>query len=214
MEGAVEKKFEGGDTQVVVLESLPEQWTALVGRDTAVHIFLPLFGGDVAAAHNVTVRLLEPGASARVTGIFLGAGSENLKLSVDTIHEAPHTTGWTNVRAALSDHSQLDFSGMIKIHEGAQDSNDFLEQRSLLLSPDAKAVAIPALEIEANEVKASHAVAAGPIDPEHLFYLQTRGLSEVQARQLLIRGFVETLLRSFPAEAQTTMLEKLDTLTA
>lgn len=213
MASVVEKKFTGGDTQVVVLDSVPEQWTALVGRDTNIHIFLPLFGGgDVA--HQVTIRLVEPGASARITGIFLGTGQEALKLSVDTIHEAPHTTGWTNVRAALADHSQLNFSGMIKIHEGAQGSNDFLEQRSLLLSPDAKAVAIPALEIEANEVKASHAVAAGPIDPEHLFYLQTRGLSPLQARQLLIRGFVETLLRSFPTEAQTTMLAKLDTLTA
>lgn len=213
MEGAVEKTFKGGDTQVVVLDSLPEQWTAQVGADTNVHIFLPLFGGD-DVAHQVTIRLIEPGASARITGIYLGTGQTGLNLSVDTIHEAPHTTGWTNVRAALADHSQLNFSGMIKILEHAQGSNDFLEQRSLLLSPDAKAVAIPALEIEANEVKASHAVAAGPIDPEQLFYLQTRGLSPVQGRQLLIRGFVETLLRSFPEAAQTTMLAKLDTLTA
>jgi Fe-S cluster assembly protein SufD len=213
MTTVMEKDFRGTETQIVVLDSLPEQWIARVGRDTNVHIFLPIFGGD-DMAHQVTIRLMEPGASARVTGIFLGTGQEKLKLSVDTIHEAPHTTGWTNVRAALAESSQLDFSGMIKIHEGAQGSNDFLEQRSLLLSPDAKAVAIPALEIEANEVKASHAVAAGPIDPEHLFYLQTRGLPTLQARQLLIRGFVETLLRSFPAQAQTTMLAKLDTLTA
>ena len=92
------------------------------------------------------------------------------------------------------------FNGMIKILKDAQNSNDFLQQDSLMLSQDAKANAIPGLEIEANEVKASHGATAKPVDPEQKFYLMSRGLSEEQAEAMVVTGFLARTIEKIPDE--------------
>lgn len=133
-------------------------------------------------------------AAADVFGIFLGQNADVLKLRLDTTHVAPNTRGRTEFRAVLAGRAQLDFNGMIKIMKNAQNSNDFLQQDSLLLSEDAKANAVPGLEIEANEVKASHGATAKPVDPEQKFYLMSRGLSEEQAEAMIVYGFIAPIL--------------------
>lgn len=141
------------------------------------------------------ITLAGEGAEVQVIGLFLGTGEAQLAIQIDTIHAAPNTKGNTVFKAVLADASSLQFDGMIKIEPGAQGSNDFLQQDSLLLSADAKANAVPGLEIEANDVKASHGATAKPVDPEQKFYLMSRGLTERQAEAMIVRGFVETVLQ-------------------
>lgn len=134
------------------------------------------------------------GAEADIIGLFLGQDDDVLNLSLDTTHAAPNTSGRTEFKAVLAGRSSLEFDGMIKILKNAQGSNDFLQQDSLLLSEDAKANAVPGLEIEANEVKASHGATAKPVDPEQKFYLMSRGLSEEQAEAMVVNGFLAKIL--------------------
>lgn len=142
------------------------------------------------------VTLAGEGAEVQVIGLFLGTGEAQLAIQIDTIHAAPNTKGNTVFKAVLADTSSLQFDGMIKIEPGAQGSNDFLQQDSLLLSADAKANAVPGLEIEANDVKASHGATAKPVDPEQKFYLMSRGLNEAQAEAVVVTGFLDPVLKS------------------
>ena len=86
---------------------------------------------------------------------------------------------------------------MIKVDPGAQRTDAFQECRNLLVSPKAHADAIPGLEIEADDVRCTHAAAIAQIDPEQVFYLNSRGLSSALAKRLVIEGFMAELVERF-----------------
>ncbi|MBI2984895.1 MAG: SufD family Fe-S cluster assembly protein [Candidatus Kerfeldbacteria bacterium] len=164
--------------------------------------------GSVAEPRQREIVLAGEGAEAEIIGLFLGHGDDVLNLKLDTTHAAPRTRGRTEFRAVLADRAQLEFNGMIKILKGAQGSNDFLQQDSLLLSSDAKANAVPGLEIEANEVKASHGATAKPVDPEQKFYLMSRGLSEEQAERMIVQGFLSMLIKKIDDRGWRDKIQK------
>lgn len=159
-----------------------------VHRDIVVSI-VPAMHGD----YSLSVVLAGIGASADIRGGGMLTHEQTVSLTVDTIHRSSHTSASTVVRTVLADRAQFDFSGTIKITKRAQQSRDFLEQRSLLLSDDARATSVPALEIEADDVKASHAASVAPVDPEQLFYLRSRGMTEQAARTLLAEAFLSPI---------------------
>jgi Fe-S cluster assembly protein SufD len=101
---------------------------------------------------------------------------------------------------------------MIKVDPGAQHTDAFQENRNLLLSNRAHADAIPGLEIEADDVRCTHAAAVAQMDPEQLYYLRARGLSEANAKRLIIDGFLGALVERTPEgpsrDALTDALEK------
>ncbi len=156
------------------------------------------------------ITLAGEGAEVDVIGLYVGRGNSQLSIQIDTIHAAPNTRGNTVFKAILADKSSLQFDGMIKINKGAQGSNDFLQQDSLLLSADAKANAVPGLEIEANDVKASHGATAKPVDPEQKFYLMSRGLTEEQAEAMIVRGFCHSIIQRMPEQVQEKFYAILD----
>ncbi|MBI3963467.1 MAG: SufD family Fe-S cluster assembly protein [Candidatus Kerfeldbacteria bacterium] len=165
----------------------------LVGRDAALTCFMPFWKGSRSL--RIVARLQDRGASARLYGVFLGRNGDRVALSMETIHEAPATTGLTLLRSVLDDESVFDFDGMIRILPDAQQSDDILREHALLLSPRAVANAVPALEIQADDVRAAHAATAGRLDDEQVFYLQSRGVSERQAAHLIVQGFLDTVVR-------------------
>ncbi len=86
---------------------------------------------------------------------------------------------------------------MIKVDEGAQQTDAFQESRNLLLGNKAHADAIPGLEILADDVRCTHAAAIAKIDPEQLFYLRSRGLPRRRAHRLVVEGFLQALVERF-----------------
>ena len=86
---------------------------------------------------------------------------------------------------------------MIQVDEGAQQTDAFQESRNLLLSKKAHADAIPGLEILADDVRCTHAAAIAQIDPEQVFYLNSRGLDDAQSKRLVIEGFMAELVERF-----------------
>jgi Fe-S cluster assembly protein SufD len=143
-------------------------------------------------------NLAGEGSEAKVTGGYVGGGSQHLDYDTTQEHSAAHTTSDLAFRGVLADRSTAVWRGMIKVDPGAQQTDAFQECRNLLLSHDAHADAIPGLEILANEVRCTHAAAVAQIDRDQLFYLASRGLPEEAAKALVIEGFLQTLVERLP----------------
>ncbi len=137
-----------------------------------------------------TVELVGRGARVEILGAFIAQGSKQIAVDVTTLHKAEDTSADTFIRAVARDRAKVILSGMIKIAKGAQKTNAFLTENVLLLSDTAQADAIPNLEIEADDVKASHAATVGKIDEEQVFYLMSRGISGKIAEQMIVDGFL------------------------
>jgi len=139
-------------------------------------------------------KLAGPGSEARVTGGYAGAGSQHLDYDTTQEHAAPNTTSDLAFRGILADRSTSVWRGMIRVDPGAQGTDAFQESRNLLLSHEAHADAIPGLEIEANDVRCTHAAAVAQIDREQIYYLTSRGLPLEAAKGLIIEGFLQALV--------------------
>jgi Fe-S cluster assembly protein SufD len=129
-----------------------------------------------------------------VTGAYAGNGSQHLDFDTTQEHAAPNTTSDLAFRGVLEESATAVWRGMIRVDPGAQQTDAFQESRNLLLSKSAHADAIPGLEIEANDVRCTHAAAVAQIDAEQLHYLRSHGLADEQAKRLIIEGFLEALV--------------------
>ncbi|HKP91477.1 MAG TPA: Fe-S cluster assembly protein SufD [Thermoleophilaceae bacterium] len=154
--------------------------------------------GSARGKVRMETQLRGEGASAKVTGAYAGHGRQHLDFDTTQEHAAPHTTSDLAFRGILGGRSTAVWRGMIKVDPGAQQTDAFQESRNLLLSKRAHADAIPGLEIEANDVRCTHAAAIAQIDREQLFYLMSRGLPREQATRLVIDGFLQALVERFP----------------
>ncbi len=140
------------------------------------------------------IEIIAEGAEIEIKGGWHTVGKENVSIILEIVHRARHTRSRTLLRGAAAGQSQITLSGTIIIEPGAQNTNAFLTENILLLSDQASAQAVPDLEIQANEVKCSHAATVSKIPEEHLFYLQSRGLDRKTAEELIVNAFLaETL---------------------
>ena len=139
------------------------------------------------------------GSSAKVTGAYAGHAHQHLDFDTTQEHAAPHTTSDLAFRGVLTGRATSVWRGMIKVDPGAQQTDAFQESRNLLLSKRAHADAIPGLEIEANDVRCTHAAAVAQIDRDQVFYLMAHGLPREAAHRLVIEGFLQELVERFAA---------------
>lgn len=147
------------------------------------------------------ITLAGEGAHAEILGAFHLKGKEKLEVNITTIHAAAHTSADTLIKVIADDSSQAQVNGTIIVQKDAQQTNSFLTENILMLSDKATALAIPNLEIEADDVKCSHAATVGKIPDEYIFYLQSRGIPEKQAKDLIAEGFLKPVLERMRAKA-------------
>ncbi|PIY79731.1 MAG: hypothetical protein COY81_01035 [Candidatus Pacebacteria bacterium CG_4_10_14_0_8_um_filter_43_12] len=134
--------------------------------------------------------LTVPGVEAVVFGAFQTVDKEQTAVKVVVHHQAPHTKAVTNLRGVAGGSSKISFTGRIIIDKNCGDTNSFLTERILLLSDNAKAEAIPDLEILTDDVKCSHAASISRIPEAQLFYLMSRGILRKRAEGLIVQGFL------------------------
>lgn len=144
----------------------------------------------ISESGKYVVELVGEGAEAEVVGAFVGKNKDEINIDIVVLHKAMNTMANTHIRGVVRDRAQARVSGIIKIFPKAQKTNSFLTEKILILSPDARAEAVPNLEIEADEVKCSHAATVGKIDEEQLFYLMSRGLKRQEAEDIIVEGFL------------------------
>lgn len=150
--------------------------------------------GSARGKVRMETNLAGRGSEARVTGGYAGGPGQHLDYDTTQEHAAPNTNSDLAFRGVLAAGATAVWRGMIRVDPGAQQTDAFQESRNLLLSTEAHADAIPGLEIEADDVRCTHAAAVAQVDRDQLFYLTSRGLAEEEAKSLIIEGFLESLV--------------------
>jgi len=166
-------------------------------------------GEETELVYDIT--LAEKGASIKFLGLLLGNENKGLKLKIVVTHQAENTKSEVIIKSAVCDTSQIFFDGLIKIEKGAKGTDAWLAAHLLLLSQKARGIAVPNLEILENDIKAGHATTVGRINDLELFYLMSRGLSEEKAKQLIVEGFLQSVIDQFPKELQEKAKENYET---
>lgn len=181
---------------------------AFLSRDSKAYMLGVSLGAQVSRSEFDLV-MQEANSEGYIRGLYIADGSRHVDFHTNQIHIAPNCRSDLLCKGILKDESRAVYYGFIKVSEDAQKTDAYQTSRNLILSPEARADAIPNLEIKANDVKCSHGASVGQVNPQEKFYLMTRGLTEEQAELLLVEGFLNEVLDHFPV---TQIAEKWGTL--
>ena len=179
---------------------------ARLAKDARLKLFNVTLGARFSKTR-VEASLVGPGATAELKGIYFASGEQFFDFHTLQDHQVGNTTSDLLFKGALQDVARTVYAGLIRIEKGAARSDAYQANRNLVLSDKAKATSIPMLEIDNNDVRCTHGATVGPVDPNHLFYLQSRGISERTAKRMLIQGFFGQVLDRIPFEQARTMIE-------
>jgi FeS assembly protein SufD len=167
---------------------------AFVERDGKMSWYLGMFGAELSR-YKVDSVMKGPGASAEDVEIIFGIGNQSFDVTSNLIHYGMNSIGRVLVKSVMKDTSKSLFKGMIRIGKDAKASESYLAGHAILLDKGAKSDAIPGLEIETNEVKATHSASVAQLDESQIFYLMSRGLNREGAKREIVSGFLEPLSR-------------------
>lgn len=182
------------NTKQTILQDKPESRTITLESGTQLEYVMSFKNTNPEEKSVLTFELNGENAHVEILGLFAGKNSDTVKFETRTVHNADNTYGHATVKTMLKDKATSDYFGLIRIEKDTHASDGHLSHDTMLLSKQAKSKSVPSLEIEANDVKAGHSASVGQVDEEAVFYLRSRGLSEEQARELMIEGFFESLL--------------------
>ncbi len=157
----------------------------------------------------IEVRLSGNDARADIIFLYIGKGTDHLRLDMMARHGALRTTARIWGRSILFDKARSDIRGMCEIQKKAVHADTYFSHHTLLLSPEARAMCLPSLEILADDVKAGHAATTGPFAKEAVVYLRSRGISSGMAVKLLVKGFLTADISKIPEVATRKKFEHL-----
>jgi Fe-S cluster assembly protein SufD len=174
---------------------------ALLGRDAVLRHSAISLGGDLVRL-TPTVHYGAPGGDAQMLGVYFADAGQHLEQRLFVDHSQPHCRSDVMYKGALQGEpgsgvpdAHTVWIGDVLIRAGADGTETFELNRNLILTDGARADSVPNLEIETGEIAgAGHASATGRFDDEQLFYLRSRGITEEQARRLVVRGFFHEVL--------------------
>ncbi|GAA3974229.1 Fe-S cluster assembly protein SufD [Allohahella marinimesophila] len=158
--------------------------------------------GSALSRTDLTVELTAPGAYAALNAHMLLNGNNRCDYHTALEHMAPHCESDEQVRSIVSDKGKAVFNGRIHIHRDAQKTRAEMNNRNLLMSPQAEVNTKPELEIYADDVKCAHGATIGQLDASAVFYCKSRGIDEQSARSLLSEAFIVETIQLMPAQAQ------------
>jgi len=169
---------------------------ATVAQDARLVHTVASIDGDVVAV-NPSVRLEGQGATAEMYGVYFADETQHLEHRVFAHHVGPNTVSRVTYKGALHGKgARTVWIGDVLIGPDAVGTDSYEQNRNLVLSAGTRADSIPNLEIETGDILgAGHASATGRFDDMHLFYLMSRGIPEIQARRLVVQGFLIEVLQ-------------------
>jgi Fe-S cluster assembly protein SufD len=169
---------------------------ASVGRDARLKHVVVSLGGSIVRV-NPSVRLSGSGSDTDLFGLYFADAGQHLEQQVYVHHDAPNSRSRVTYKGALQGAgARTVWIGDVLIGRNAPGTDSYEQNRNLVLSEGTRADSIPNLEIETGDIKgAGHASATGRFDDEQLFYLQSRGITEDEARRLVVRGFLSEIVQ-------------------
>ncbi len=178
---------------------------AEVGRDASLRHFDAEFGGKWAKTR-VDCTLDGPGAEAFLDGVYYCGAGQYMDLRTVQRHRSPKASSRAVYKGAVAGGGRTIFQGLIEVATGASGTDAFLTNRNLILGEAARSDSIPTLKIGNNDVKCSHGSTTGKLNADELFYLESRGYSAADAREMLVVGYFEDLLTSAPEKFKDNAL--------
>jgi Fe-S cluster assembly protein SufD len=191
---------EGADIEHYKLEQESESAYHMAGiyvsqqRDSRYTSHNIAFGGRLAR-NDLQVTLDGPGAECTLNGLYLTRGRQHVDNHTRIDHCKPRASSRELYKGVLDGHSRAVFNGRVVVHTDAQQTDARQSNHNLLLSNEAEADAQPQLEIHADDVKCAHGCTVGRLDEEAMFYLRSRAIDPVTARNFLIHAFAADVLQ-------------------
>lgn len=181
---------------------------AVLGRDADLRWIQVSWGSRLTKAF-LDVDLMGTGGHAELLGIYFPIGHQHIDHQTLQIHRAPHCFSDLLFNGALKDKSRSVYMGVIQVFPGAQKTDAYQRNGNLILDATARADSIPGLEIQADDVRCTHAATAAQVEEEYVFYLMARGLSRSQAERMIVQGFFQAVLDRVPVESVVHKLERV-----
>jgi Fe-S cluster assembly protein SufD len=179
---------------------------ARLEKDSTLRLFNVTLGGRFSKTR-VEASLVGQGANAELKGIYLASGEQFFDFHTLQDHQVGNTRSDLLFKGALQDTARAVYAGLIRIEKGAARSDAYQANRNLVLSEHAKATSIPMLEIDNNDVRCTHGATVGPVDPQSLFYLESRGIPPATAKRMIVQGFFGEVLERIPFEQARKLVE-------
>ena len=165
--------------------------------------------GGRLARHDIHALLAGESCETTLNGLYLASGEQHVDNHTLLEHAQPHCPSHEFYKGILDGKASGSFRGKIYVHRQAQQTNAYQSNQNLLLSDKAQINSKPQLEIYADDVKCSHGSTVGQLDPDAIFYLRSRGLSEETAIAVLTRAFAGEVLERIKLEPVRQKLEQL-----
>lgn len=179
-----------------------------IEKDAKLNIFTASLGSKFSKIETET-NLIGEGSESKTYGMFFGINDQQFDIYSKTNHIAKNAISNMFTRGVVKDRSKSLYRGLINVGTNAFSTNGYQKEDVLILDENAEADAIPNLEINNNEVKCSHGVSIGKIDDEHLFYLMSRGIPEIEAKREIIEGFFYPVIKDFNIDLKKEVKERL-----
>ena len=179
---------------------------ARLEKDSKLKLFSVTLGGRFSKTR-VEASLAGQGSEAELKAIYFASGEQFFDFHTLQDHQVGNTRSDLLFKGALQDTARTVYAGLIRIEKGAARSDAYQANRNLVLSDHAKATSIPMLEIDNNDVRCTHGATVGPVDPQHLFYLRSRGIPEQTAKRMIVQGFFGDVLDRIPFEHARNLIE-------
>lgn len=173
--------------------------TMTIGADGSVD-WITAEVGSARSMAELTVNLVGDGAQARINGVFFGNLDQRITMNTRQNHYGRNSYSSLLYKGAVRDQAHATWTGMIYVDPKATGTDGYQKNDNLVLDPEARVFARPGLEIVTNDVKCSHGTTMTEIDRNQVFYLTSRGISEEEARGLIIDGFFGSILDSISSD--------------
>lgn len=177
---------------------------ALVEEGGTIEWVSGSFGSHVSYLYPMSV-LNGEGARAEFTGITFAGKGQNLDTGTKVVHNAPKTTSYVNTKSISKDGGISTFRSSVVVKPQAKQSKSAVSCQSLMLDDISRSDTIPAMDIRTKDADAGHEARIGRISDEAVFYLMSRGISEEEARAMIVSGFADNVSKELPLEYAVEM---------
>lgn len=177
---------------------------AIVGKNAQIDWVTGSFGSKVSMLYPMSV-LNGEGAKTEYTGITFAGKGQNLDTGFKVVHNAPNTSSVVNSKSLSKNGGACTYRALVRIMENATNSKCSVSCESLMLDDNSRSDTIPVNDIRNDEIEFSHEAKIGKISDKAIFYLMSRGLSEDDARAMIVRGFAYPVSKELPVEYAVEM---------
>jgi Fe-S cluster assembly protein SufD len=186
----------------------------LADRDAQVQWSAVGLGASMGKSR-MEAHLVGAGSNVKLTGAYFVDGTQQIDYDTYQWHKAPNATSDLFFKGVVDEKAHAVWRGMIAVARGAQGTDSFQNNKNLMLTSGAHADSVPGLQIEANDVRCTHASTTSKVDAEQLFYLQARGITREDAIREIVRGFYTDVLERIEVEqvreqVQAALWQRLD----